>query len=56
MNKEFIINWWNEQSLETKFYFVIPWLKANGRDTTELPPDNMTDEDILSCCTYHRRT
>ena len=53
--KAFAINWWNKQNFQTKFFFVIEWLKAHNRDTTELHPDNMTDEDILSCCEFHNR-
>lgn len=44
--REQALAWWNRMSFEEKFYKVIPWLKDNGRDTTERHPNSLTGREI----------
>lgn len=44
--REVAMNWWNSLTLEQKFYKVIPWLKAQGLDTTDRHPDSLTGREI----------
>lgn len=40
------LEWWLTLTLEQKFYQVIPWLKAQGRNCTEVHPYDVSEDDI----------
>lgn len=44
--REKAMKWWNQLSLEEKFYKIIPWLKSKDMDTTSRHPNSLTGREI----------
>lgn len=44
--RELALKWWNNLTLEEKFYKVIPWLSDKGINVTERHPDTLTGREI----------
>lgn len=38
--------WWDSLSFEDKFYKVIEWLEMQGRNITDIHPNDITDQYI----------
>lgn len=38
--------WWDSLSFEDKFYKVIEWLEMQGRNVTDIHPNDITDDGI----------
>lgn len=45
--------WWEKFNLESKFYKVISWLKAQNLDTTSKHPHSLTNEEIRDIWEFH---
>ena len=45
-NREQAMKWWNNMTLEEKFYKVISWLKGKDVNVTQRHPDSLTGSEI----------